>query len=83
MREHPIRRLVDAGIRCTINTDDPFSFGNTLVDEYEALADHLGFTAVELAGIARNGFEVGAMPEDHRRRALADIESLLTAFDQT
>lgn len=81
MREHPIRKLVDAGIRCTINTDDPFSFGNRLVDEYQALADHLGFSARELARIAGNGFEVGHMPELHRCQALAEIEALTAAYN--
>ncbi len=80
MREHPIRELFDAGIRCTINTDDPFSFGNRLLDEYQALSDHLGFTGVELSQIARNGFEVGRMPDEHRRQALEEIDGLAASF---
>ncbi len=58
MAHHPIRRLFDAGVRCTINSDDPFMFGNTLSEEYYALATDLGFTHVELARIANNGFEI-------------------------
>lgn len=80
MAAHPIRQLFDAGIRCTINTDDPFSFGNRLVDEYQALADDLDFTGIELARIAGNGFEVGHMPDEHRRRARAEIETLTAAY---
>jgi adenosine deaminase len=56
MAEHPIRRLFDAGVRCTINSDDPFMFGNTLSEEYYALATDLNFTNEELAQIAANGF---------------------------
>lgn len=81
MREHPIRELFDAGIRCTINTDDPFSFGNTLVGEYQALATHLGFTGNELARIAGTGFEVGRMPDELRRQALSEIEMLTAAYN--
>ncbi|MEO0508597.1 MAG: adenosine deaminase family protein [Verrucomicrobiota bacterium] len=58
MRDHPIRQLHDSGIRCTINTDDPLMFGNTLSEEYYALAADLGFTRSELARIALNGFEL-------------------------
>ncbi|MGF1531806.1 MAG: adenosine deaminase [Puniceicoccaceae bacterium] len=57
MTKHPIRQLFDAGIRCTINSDDPFMFGNTLSEEYYALAIDLRFTRSELAQIAANGFE--------------------------
>jgi adenosine deaminase len=70
-REHPIRRLLDAGIVCTISTDDPISFGNTLEDEYLFLAEKLSFTREELAAVARNGFRVALASEDWKRAALA------------
>jgi adenosine deaminase len=44
---HPIRQLVDAGLVCTVNSDDPPMFGTTLVDEYLRLAGQ-GFTWSEL-----------------------------------
>lgn len=74
---HPLRQLLDAGVRCTINTDDPFSFGNTLSDEYAALAMHAGFTRADLARVARNGFEVAQMPDETKRDALAELGRLM------
>ena len=56
--EHPIRRLLEAGVVCTVSTDDPVSFGNTIEDEYLLLAEDLGFTREELEKVARNGFAV-------------------------
>jgi len=76
MDRHPIRQLFDSGIRCTINTDDPFSFGNTLTAEYEALGTHLGFSERELIQVARNGFEVGNMPEAFRQEAFRELDAL-------
>lgn len=58
MGDHPIRKLFNQGVRCTINTDDPLMFGNTLNEEYYALAQDLNFTRAELAQIALNGFEL-------------------------
>ena len=58
MSDHPIRQLFDAGVRCTINSDDPFMFGNSLSEEYYALAMDLDFTQQELTQIAANGFTV-------------------------
>ena len=69
--EHPIRRLLDAGIVCTISTDDPISFGNTLEDEYLFLAEKLSFTRQELTAVARNGFRVALASEDWKSAALA------------
>lgn len=64
---HPIRQLFDAGVKVTVSTDDPISFGSTLVDEYAALAEHRGFSRPELARLARNGFEVALMPEAQKK----------------
>lgn len=62
MSSHPIRQLFDAGVRCTVNSDDPFMFGNTLSEEYYALASDLNFTRDELARIASYGFEATGRP---------------------
>jgi len=72
---HPIRQLFDAGVRCTISTDDPFSFGNTLSDEYAALAMEAGFTFQDLMRLARYGFEVASITSSERDALLAEIDS--------
>jgi adenosine deaminase len=64
LREHPLRALLAAGVRCTVSTDDPLIFGNTLTDEYVGLATEAGFTRAELVQVARNGFLAGTMAED-------------------
>ena len=79
MADHPIRRLMQAGIRCTVSTDDPLCFGNKVVDEYTALADGLGFTKAELAQTARNGWEVADVSPATRRAALDEIQRLASA----
>ena len=44
---HPIRKMVDLGIRCTVNTDDPAMFSTDMAAQYQLLADQ-GFTWDEL-----------------------------------
>jgi adenosine deaminase len=74
MKLHPLRRLFDAGVSCTVSTDDPFLFGNTLNGEYAALAMDAGFSRKELWQLARNGFEVATMDEAVRRAHLDDLK---------
>jgi adenosine deaminase len=76
MKAHPLRTLMQAGIRCTVSTDDPLVFGNKLTDEYLALAEELQFSRVELAELAKNGFEVALLPESDKRRWIGTIASL-------
>jgi len=56
--EHPVRSFMERGIRCTISTDDPLSFNNSLNQEYEVLVGSLGFSAREIGQLAKNGFSV-------------------------
>ena len=44
LAEHPLKRLLDAGVAVTVNSDDPAYFGGYLVDNYLAAAAALGLT---------------------------------------
>ena len=76
MAEHPIRRLMEAGVRCTVSTDDPLCFANSITEEYEALAHDLKFTHAELAQVARNGWEVADVSPATRKAAVDLIAAL-------
>lgn len=80
MAEHPIRKLFDAGVNVTINSDDTFFFGNRLEEEYFALHQELGFTQKELIQLARNGVDIALMDEAKKApiyQELAEVESTL------
>jgi aminodeoxyfutalosine deaminase len=68
LEEHPLPRLVEAGVRCSISTDDPAMFDTDLRREYEA---------AELLGVdARSAYEAGvagALCDDATRERLAAI----------
>lgn len=79
MAQHPIRSFFDRGLLCTLSTDDPLSFGNTLVDEYQALHDALNFTRQELAQLAKNGFQVALVEAGQRAVWLGEVDDWLSA----
>lgn len=81
LAEHPLRRLGEAGVRCTISTDDPLVFGQTLNDEYLALARRAGFTRAELARLARNGWEVADVSPRIRENMATEIDRVRDAAD--
>lgn len=55
-RDHAIRRMIEAGLRVMINTDDPGMFQTDLNREYEAVARAFGLSTDDIAKIAANGF---------------------------
>jgi adenosine deaminase len=76
LASHPLRQLMQAGVRCTVSTDDPVIFGNTVIGEYAALAAEAAFTRAELAQVARNGWEVADVPAAVRGRMIGEIGRL-------
>jgi adenosine deaminase len=51
LAHHPLRRLHDAGVQLTVNSDDPALFNTTLDDEVATLATAFGFTAAEVGAV--------------------------------
>lgn len=70
---HPLRRLWDAGVFVTVNSDDPPLFGTTLTQEYHALIDHFGFTADDLEGIVLNALTASFLPPDRKSTLAAEF----------
>jgi adenosine deaminase len=54
IEQHPLPALLDAGVRVTVNSDDPAYFGGYVADNYLALASGLGFGLSDLAALAAN-----------------------------
>jgi adenosine deaminase len=52
--DHSIRRMIDAGLRLCISTDDPAMFGVDLVGEYRLLMDEMGLDRATIAALAAN-----------------------------
>jgi adenosine deaminase len=63
---HPIRWLWEQGLYVTVNSDDPPMFNTDLVREYQALVDHLGFTAGELEQLSLNALQASFLPEEQK-----------------
>ena len=60
---HPIARMLRAGLRATINSDDPAYFGGYVNDNFAAIADTGMLSRDDLAALARNSF-LGSFLDD-------------------
>ena len=80
LSEHPVIALSEAGVRCTLSTDDPVAFGNTLTGEYVAMAEEGGVSLETLIGFARNGFHAALVEEDVRARWLDELEKAVKSL---
>ena len=78
LEEHPLARMMDAGLLCTVNSDDPAYFGGYVDDTFHAVREALGLDQERLRELARNSFEASfldgsAEDEALRARYLAEV----------
>ena len=66
--EHPIRRLKDAGLCVTVNSDDPPMFNTDLAREYQVLVEDLDFTPAELEALDLAALRASFLPTEDKVR---------------
>jgi adenosine deaminase len=57
LKAHPLKRMLDLGLKATVNSDDPAYFGGYLVQNYAQTAQALGLTRDDIRTLAINSFE--------------------------
>jgi adenosine deaminase len=80
LAEHPLKRLLDAGVPVTINSDDPAYFCGYLVDNYLAAQEALGLTGADIRLLARNSIEASLLPAGRVEELLAEIDAFAAGF---
>ena len=76
---HPLPALLDAGIKCSLNGDDPLLFGPNLLEEYQLCRDEMGFDDERLAFVARCSIEASGAPEQLKAQGLAGVDDWLAS----
>ena len=78
IEEHPLPQLLAAGLRCSLNADDPLFFNEVgLLDEYELGRSRLGLSDEQLADIAWASIDASGAPDSLKLTARAGIDAWL------
>ncbi|RPE44026.1 adenosine deaminase [Streptomyces sp. Ag109_O5-1] len=77
LAEHPLPAMIEAGLLCTVNSDDPAYFGGYVADNYHAVRDALGLSREQMRELARNSFVASFLEDDEELRAryIAEVEA--------
>ncbi|MED7926543.1 adenosine deaminase [Nonomuraea sp. LP-02] len=79
MKAEGIRKLMDLGVRVTVNSDDPAYFDGYVQENLIALQEALQLSEEELAGLERNAFEVTWLPRPVKDAYLAEVDAYLAS----
>ena len=75
LEAHPLKRMLDAGLMVTCNSDDPAYFGGYVGDNFVGTAAALGLSDAELVTMARNSFEASFLDDATKARYLAEVDA--------
>jgi adenosine deaminase len=76
LTHHPMKRMLDAGLVATINSDDPAYFGGYVGENFVGTAAALNLSDDELIKLARNSFEASFIGDAEKHRFYAELDRL-------
>ena len=75
LSDHPLKRMLDAGLKATVNSDDPAYFGGYLNENAIKVAEALDLSTDEIAALLRNSLAASFADQDWKTAALADFDA--------
>jgi adenosine deaminase len=82
LEDHPFRRMRQAGLIATLNTDDPAMTDLDLGREYRSVAAALEMSWDEMTAVALDGVEASWLDDREKRELRADFEREIAAIPQ-
>ncbi len=77
---HPLHAMLDAGLRVTINSDDPAYFGGYVNDNFIQCGQALGLSADHIVTLARNSLAASFVPLVEAARGVALLDAYVANF---
>jgi len=77
LQEHNLKELLDAGLRATINSDDPAYFGGYIGDNFLQTQQALNLDIDDIQTLAKNSFTASFLSEEEKERHLAEVDQII------
>ncbi len=75
LAHHPLKKMLDAGLLATVNSDDPAYFGGYVAENFTGVTKALALTDDELITLAKNSFEASFIDDVSKRAYLDEIDA--------
>ena len=74
LKDHPLKKMMDLGLKVTINSDDPAYFGGQVNKNYIEIQKALNLSKEDLYHLAKNSFEYSLQKTHYKDKYLAELE---------
>lgn len=74
LTKHPLKNMMDMGLKVTVNSDDPAYFGGQVNKNYEEIQKALQLSKEDLYQIARNSFEYSLLDSETKNQYISELD---------
>ena len=74
LKDHPLKTMLDKGIKATVNSDDPAYFGGYLNQNFIAIQEALNLSKADVVLLAKNSFQYSLLEENRKQELLHLVE---------
>ncbi len=79
LAHHPLKKMLEAGLLATVNSDDPAYFGGYVAQNFTGVAEALALSDDELITLAKNSFEASFIDDLTKRAFIAEVDRAVSA----
>ena len=79
LRQHPLRTMLDKGLKATVNSDDPSYFGGYINDNFNHIAEALNLEKQHIVTLTRNAIEASFLDQDGKQALSKRLEDWMLA----
>lgn len=73
LKQHPLRRMLQHGLKATVNSDDPSYFGGYMNENFKAITQALDLTESELLVLAANSVDASFLDEPEKAKLREEL----------
>jgi adenosine deaminase len=74
LKDHPLKRMMDLGLKVTVNSDDPAYFGGQVNQNYIEIQKALNLNKEDLYQLAKNSFQYALIDKVSKKMFLQELE---------
>ena len=75
LKDHPLKKMLNLGLKATVNSDDPAYFGGYMNANFLQTAEALDLTQEEIKTLVKNSFEYSFLSDDEKQKYLIQVEN--------
>lgn len=75
LKDHPLKKMLNLGLKATVNSDDPAYFGGYMNANFLQTAEALDLTQEDVKTLVKNSFEYSLLSDDEKQKYLIQVEN--------